>query len=105
VQDGWLRFRLSDTDYRQLAGEGRSAIVTVDRDAGHILGRQVVVAVAGGHDGKPLDYAELKRWTRWVWWNCHGRPFPTSPVAPPKPAHGAVRSVRARNYLRLLRSL
>ena len=38
VRDGWLRFKLSDADYRQLAGEGLSAIVTVDREAARILG-------------------------------------------------------------------
>jgi hypothetical protein len=38
VRDGWLRFKLSDADYLQLAGEGLSAIVTVDRDAAQILG-------------------------------------------------------------------
>jgi hypothetical protein len=32
------RFKLSDADYRQLAGEDLSAIVTVDRGSGHILG-------------------------------------------------------------------
>ena len=38
VRDGWLRFKLSDADYLQLAGEGLSAIVTVDREAAQILG-------------------------------------------------------------------
>jgi hypothetical protein len=38
VLDGWLRFKVSDADYRQLAGESLSAIVTVDRHAGQILG-------------------------------------------------------------------
>ena len=39
VRDGWLRFKLSDADYRQLAGApGLAAIVTVDRDAAQILG-------------------------------------------------------------------
>jgi len=38
VDGGWLRFTLSDSDYRQLAGEGLSAIVTVDKEAGRILG-------------------------------------------------------------------
>ena len=38
VRDGWLRFKLSDADYRQLSGEGLSAIVTVDREAARILG-------------------------------------------------------------------
>lgn len=37
-RDNWLRFKLSDADYRQLAGEGLSAIVTVDREAAQILG-------------------------------------------------------------------
>jgi hypothetical protein len=35
VRGGWLRFQLSDADYRQLVGS--SAIVTVDRQAGQIL--------------------------------------------------------------------
>jgi hypothetical protein len=38
LRDGWLRFKVDDATYRQLAGEGLSAIVTVDREAGHILG-------------------------------------------------------------------
>ena len=39
VRDGWLGFKLSDTDYRRLAGApDLSAIVTVDREAGQILG-------------------------------------------------------------------
>jgi hypothetical protein len=38
VRDGWLRFKLSDADYRQLAGEGLGAIVTVDRGTRTILG-------------------------------------------------------------------
>jgi hypothetical protein len=38
VEGGWLRFKLSDSDYRELAGDGLSAIVTVDREAGAILG-------------------------------------------------------------------
>lgn len=29
VCDGWIRFRLSDADYRQLAGEGLSAVVVL----------------------------------------------------------------------------
>jgi hypothetical protein len=37
VNDGWLRFKLSDADYRQLAGEGLSAIATVDKGSGAIL--------------------------------------------------------------------
>jgi hypothetical protein len=47
VRDGWLRFKLSDADYRQLAGESLSAIVTVDREAGRILG----VKFRGGRSG------------------------------------------------------
>jgi hypothetical protein len=39
VRDGWLRFKLSDADYRQLSGTpDLAAIVTVDRQAGQILG-------------------------------------------------------------------
>ena len=39
VRDGWLRFKLSDADYRQLAGmPGLSAIATVDRATGRIMG-------------------------------------------------------------------
>jgi hypothetical protein len=38
VRDGWLWFKLDDADYRRLAGEGLSAIVTVDRYAAQILG-------------------------------------------------------------------
>ena len=38
VRGGWLRFKLSDADYLRLAGESLSAIVTVDRHAGQILG-------------------------------------------------------------------
>jgi hypothetical protein len=39
VRDGWLRFKLNDADYRQLSGrQNLSAIVTVDREAGTILG-------------------------------------------------------------------
>jgi hypothetical protein len=37
VRDGWLRFKLSDADYRQPISEGLSAIVTVDRGSGNIL--------------------------------------------------------------------
>jgi hypothetical protein len=38
VRHGWLRFQLSDADYRRLAGApGLAAIVTVDRQAGQIL--------------------------------------------------------------------
>jgi hypothetical protein len=37
VRDGWLRFQLNDADYRQLAREGVSAIVTVDKQVGTIL--------------------------------------------------------------------
>ena len=39
VRDGWLRFKLSDADYRQLSSTpDLAAIVTVDRQAGQILG-------------------------------------------------------------------
>ena len=38
VRDNWLRFKLSDADYRQLAGEGASAVVVVDRGSGRIMG-------------------------------------------------------------------
>jgi hypothetical protein len=38
VRDGWLRFKVDDATYRQLAGSDLSAIVTVDREAGQILG-------------------------------------------------------------------
>ena len=38
VRDGWLRFKLSDADYLRPGGESLSAIVTVDRHAGQILG-------------------------------------------------------------------
>jgi hypothetical protein len=39
VRDGWLRFKLNDADYRPLAGrQNLSAIVTVDREAGTVLG-------------------------------------------------------------------
>ena len=39
VRDGWLRFQLSDADYRKLAATpDLGAIVTVDRQAGRILG-------------------------------------------------------------------
>ena len=38
VRDQWLRFQLSDGDYRALAREGVSAICIVDRQAGVILG-------------------------------------------------------------------
>jgi hypothetical protein len=37
VRDGWLRFQLDDADYRQLAREGVSAIITVDKQVGTIL--------------------------------------------------------------------
>jgi hypothetical protein len=37
VRDGWLRFALADDVYRQLAREGVSAIITVDKQAGTIL--------------------------------------------------------------------
>lgn len=38
VRGGWLRFQLSDATYRQLAGQGLSAIVTVDTRSPRILG-------------------------------------------------------------------
>jgi len=39
VRDGWLRFQLSDTDYRKLVWTpDLAAIATVDRNAGLILG-------------------------------------------------------------------
>jgi hypothetical protein len=38
IADGWLRFKLDDATYRQLAGEGLSATVVVDREAAQILG-------------------------------------------------------------------
>ena len=39
VRDGWLRFQLSDADYRKLVNTpDLSVIVTVDREAGRILG-------------------------------------------------------------------
>jgi hypothetical protein len=39
VRDGWLRFKLSDADYRRLSNtQDLSAIVTVDRSGGQILG-------------------------------------------------------------------
>jgi hypothetical protein len=47
VRDGWLRFKLSDADYLQLAGENVSAIVTVDRQAGQILSVKFLCRQAG----------------------------------------------------------
>jgi hypothetical protein len=39
VRDGWLRFKLSDADYRRLSSTpDLAAIVTVDRAAAQILG-------------------------------------------------------------------
>ena len=42
----------------------------VHRDSGHHIGCELIAAgmliIAGGHDGKPLDYDELERWTEWV---------------------------------------
>jgi hypothetical protein len=38
VRDGWLRFKVDDATYRELAGPDLSAIVTVDQAAGRILG-------------------------------------------------------------------
>jgi hypothetical protein len=37
IADGWLRFKLNATDYRQLAGAVDSAIVTVDQKTSSIL--------------------------------------------------------------------
>jgi hypothetical protein len=37
VRDGWLRFALSEDNYRALAREDVSAICTVDRQTGNIL--------------------------------------------------------------------
>ena len=37
VRDGWLRFQLSDADYRALARPDTSAIFTVDKQLGTIL--------------------------------------------------------------------
>ena len=38
VRNGWLRFKLDDVTYRQLAGDGLSAIATVDQKTSSILG-------------------------------------------------------------------
>jgi hypothetical protein len=39
VRDGWLRFKLNAADYRRLSSTpGLAALVTVDRQAGQILG-------------------------------------------------------------------
>jgi hypothetical protein len=39
VHDGWLRFKLSPNDYRKLTSNpGLSAIATVDRATGRIMG-------------------------------------------------------------------
>jgi hypothetical protein len=38
VRDGWLRFKVDDATYRELADPDLSAIVTVDQAAGRILG-------------------------------------------------------------------
>jgi hypothetical protein len=38
LRDGWLRFKVDDVTYRELAGPDLSAIVTVDQAAGRILG-------------------------------------------------------------------
>ena len=35
---GWLRFKVDDATYRELAGEGLGAIVTVDQRSQQILG-------------------------------------------------------------------
>jgi hypothetical protein len=38
VRDGWLRFQLSDADYRRLSNPGDLAVIcTVDRQAAQIL--------------------------------------------------------------------
>jgi DNA polymerase III delta prime subunit len=37
VRDGWLRFKLSDADYRKLISNPLSAIATVDQASGRIL--------------------------------------------------------------------
>jgi hypothetical protein len=37
VSGGWLRFRVSDSDYRELAGPGLGATVVVDQAAGQIM--------------------------------------------------------------------
>jgi hypothetical protein len=38
VRDGWLRFQLNESDYRQLTRQdGVHAILTVDKQVGHIL--------------------------------------------------------------------
>ena len=38
LQGGWMRFKVDDATYRQLAGDGLSAIVTVDQAQPRILG-------------------------------------------------------------------
>jgi hypothetical protein len=57
VRDGWLRFKLSDADYLQLASESLAAIVTVDREAGRILG----VKFRGRQLGPELSWPVLLR--------------------------------------------
>jgi len=37
VRDGWLRFKVDDATYRQLAGPDLAAIVTVDQAAGQSI--------------------------------------------------------------------
>jgi hypothetical protein len=58
VRDGWLRFKLSDADYRRLSSTpDLSAIVTVDREAGRILG----VKFRGRQLGPELSWPGLLR--------------------------------------------
>jgi hypothetical protein len=38
LRDGWLRFKVYDATYRELAAPDLSAIVTVDKRSGRILG-------------------------------------------------------------------
>ena len=38
VRDGWLRFRVDDATYRELAGPDLAAIVTVDKRSAQIMG-------------------------------------------------------------------
>jgi hypothetical protein len=37
VVDNWVRFRLSEADYRQLAGEGLRAVAVVDQQTSNIM--------------------------------------------------------------------
>jgi hypothetical protein len=58
VRGGWLRFQLSDADYRKLVNTpDLSAIVTVDREAGRILG----VKFRGRQLGPELSWPVLLR--------------------------------------------